>query len=290
MISKKFLFLPIFSFFLLSSCYQTSKKCCGHKSHQLKKRQSCCPKQSTSARVHVTDLSGKNIKGEVFFEQAAGKGEVEISAKFTGLTPNRKFGFHVHEFGDCSNKALMAGGHFNPFNKKHGSPEDDEKHLGDLGNLHSDEKGQVSYSAIVEGKVKKFLGRSAIVHALPDDLESQPTGNSGTRIACGLIVASMPSVVPKVSDSKKEVQKNATTSSQPPANKTDASKNIKGYQKASEKLDVKSDPKPKATEKLTAKPDPKPKATEKPAAKPPKPKATEKPDAKPDPKPKGDSS
>ena len=64
--------------------------------------------------------------------------------------------------------------------------------IGDLGNLNSDVKGNAVYSQSVEGKLKHFLGRAVIIHALPDDLKSQPTGNSGDRIACGVIVASMP--------------------------------------------------------------------------------------------------
>ena len=238
MISKKLLFLPavIFSLFVLSSCYQVSKKCCGKKQSWFKKSKSCClTKYSVAGQANVKGINNKSIQGEVFFERT-GKGEVEISANFKGLAPNKKFGFHVHEFGDCENKALRAGGHFNPWKKKHGGPEDQEKHLGDLGNIHSDDKGQASYSSIIEGKVKKFLGRSVIVHALPDDFTSQPTGKSGDRIACGVIVASMPSVPTKESssDKKEKVQKAGDASQKVPAAKTVVPKNIKGsVQKAS---------------------------------------------------------
>ena len=254
--SKKLLFLPavILSLFVMSSCHQISKKCCGKKQSWFKKSKSCCPtKHSVAGQANVKGVNNENIQGEVFFERI-NKGEVEISANFKGLTPNQKFGFHVHEFGDCENKALRAGGHFNPWDKKHGSPEDQEKHLGDLGNLHSDDKGQVFYSAVIEGKVKNFLGRSAIVHALPDDFTSQPTGNSGDRIACGIIVASMPSI-PEKKPGNDKVQKTGDFPQKAPVAKTAVPKNIKGSVQKASSVTTGPQKDVKATEETPAKPE-----------------------------------
>ena len=195
MLKKLFLLISIFGFFLLPACQQLGKKaCCAKKISWFSKSKSCCSRRAASGQANVTAVNKEKIKGEVFFEKAAGKYKVKVTANFKGLKPNQKFGFHVHEFGNCENKALMAGAHFNPRDKKHAGPTDQERHFGDLGNLSSDGKGRASYSVVVKGKVKKFLGRSVIVHALPDDLKSQPTGNSGDRIACGVIVAAMPLV------------------------------------------------------------------------------------------------
>ena len=104
------------------------------------------------------------------FSNRLARGKVRVRAEVKGLKPKQKFGFHVHEFGSCANKALMAGGHFNPYDKKHGAP-GKESHLGDLGNLISDSKGEAVYSSIIKGRVKKFLGRSVVVHAQPDDFK-----------------------------------------------------------------------------------------------------------------------
>ena len=194
--SKKSLLLLsfIFSLSFIPSCHYFSKKksCCDKKSWS-KKVKDCCGKASVAGQAVVQSVSGDKIKGEVFFV-SLGKKKIKVTAHFKGLKPNQKFGFHVHEFGICKNKALMAGAHLNPRKAKHGGPQDKEKHLGDLGNLKSDAKGHAAYSAVVKGRLKKFLGRSVIVHAKADDLKSQPTGASGGRIACGVIVASMPPV------------------------------------------------------------------------------------------------
>lgn len=234
--SKKSLFLltVIFSFFLAPACqYMGKKACCGKTQSWFKKSKSCCGnKQTVTGQANMADVNGQNIKGEVFFEQVA-RYTIKVTANFTGLKPNQKFGFHVHEFGNCENKALAAGGHFNPWNKKHGGPQNKERHLGDLGNVNSDAKGQAAYSAVVKGKVRKFLGRSAIIHALPDDLKSQPTGNSGDRIACGVIVAAMP-VTPKTppSDNKEEGKK-ASENIKAPSQTATKTENQKTEQKVS---------------------------------------------------------
>lgn len=120
----------------------------------------------------------------------------KISCEFTGL-PKGKHGFHIHEFGNLSNGCMSAGAHYNPFNKEHGGPCDSERHVGDLGNIESDENGNAKWehedSLIKLSGPFSVLGRSIMCHENEDDLgrgghkESKTTGNAGARIACGII-------------------------------------------------------------------------------------------------------
>lgn len=143
----------------------------------------------TSAIVELNPTKGNHVAGTVVFTQVAGG--VEIEANVTGLTPG-KHGFHVHEHGDCSaHDASSAGGHFNPTKKKHGGPDSPERHVGDFGNLVADKNGVAHYKRVdtvisLTGP-DSIIGKSIVVHADEDDLTTQPTGNSGARIACGVI-------------------------------------------------------------------------------------------------------
>ena len=118
---------------------------------------------------------------------------MRVVADIEGLTPG-DHGFHVHEFGDCSAPdGTSAGAHFNPTKKPHGAPDNAERHVGDLGNITADESGKAHYDRIdtvieLNGE-NTIVGRSVIVHAKADDFVSQPAGNAGSRIACGVIEA-----------------------------------------------------------------------------------------------------
>ena len=165
MIQKAILLLV--SGLLLTGCHSLShKKRCG------------CKKKDLSAYVDIQSVSDSSIQGWAQFDWA-GKKKVKVTAEVTGLKPNAKVGFHVHEFGNCGSQALNAGGHFNPRQHKHGGPAHKEHHLGDFGNLEADAEGKAVYVKVVHGKVYKFLGRSVVVHAKTDDLKTQPTGASG---------------------------------------------------------------------------------------------------------------
>lgn len=143
------------------------------------------------AVVQVKPVGENDIKGKVVFTQVPGG--IKIVADVDGLKPG-EHGFHVHEHGDCGGAgASAAGAHFNPTNKKHGGPDSAERHVGDFGNLVADDKGHAHYERVdkiisFEGE-KSIIGRSIIIHADRDDLTTQPTGNSGARIACGIIEA-----------------------------------------------------------------------------------------------------
>jgi superoxide dismutase, Cu-Zn family len=125
-------------------------------------------------------------------EKAAGK--VYVRADINGLPPGRLFGIHVHEKGDCSGNFSGAGGHFNPQGKPHGRNDSPERHAGDLPNLSSDGEGVAVYMAVTDQLTvapgpNSVVGRAVIIHEGPDDYRTQPAGNSGARIACGVIRA-----------------------------------------------------------------------------------------------------
>lgn len=143
--------------------------------------------QKAIAVLHPTE--GNNVKGIVSFTRE-GEG-VKVSVNIQGLTPG-KHGFHIHENGDCSAPdGLSAGGHFNPTNQQHGARGEGKRHVGDLGNIEADGSGNASIE-FIDSDLKFFgqtsiIGRSVIVHEKEDDLKSQPTGDAGGRVACGII-------------------------------------------------------------------------------------------------------
>lgn len=147
-----------------------------------------------SAAATLAPAQGQKAKGNLSFTQTA-EG-VKVIGTFEGLKPKGQHGIHVHESGDCSGpKFASAGGHFNPTKTPHGGPESAEKHIGDFGNLKADVKGRAKFewtipNAKLGDPALGLVGRAVIVHLNPDDLKSQPSGNSGDRIACGRIEAS----------------------------------------------------------------------------------------------------
>ncbi|RQP23669.1 superoxide dismutase family protein [Piscinibacter terrae] len=136
---------------------------------------------------------GNAVAGTVTFQQKGDK--VLVTANITGLAPNSEHGFHAHEKGDCSSgDGMSTAGHFNPSGKPHG-PQDHDHHAGDFPGLTADASGNVNTSFELSGVsigsgTSDLVGRGLIVHAGPDDYKTQPTGNSGARVACGVIKAS----------------------------------------------------------------------------------------------------
>lgn len=119
---------------------------------------------------------------------------VRIRGEVTGLQPDREHAFHVHETGDCSAPdAASAGAHFNPFEQPHGNPATEPHHAGDMLNLRANSQGvaqvDVLSTSLTLGGTERTnaLGKALIVHANPDDYRSQPAGNAGDRLACGVI-------------------------------------------------------------------------------------------------------
>lgn len=132
---------------------------------------------------------GNNVSGTVTFTRV--KEGVRVVADLQGLSLG-KHGMHIHEFGDCSaNDGTSAGGHFNPGGESHGGPMDSMRHEGDMGNIEANASGiaHLDYidKAISFDGPDSVIGRSIIVHRDADDFKTQPTGNSGPRVACGVI-------------------------------------------------------------------------------------------------------
>jgi len=140
-------------------------------------------------KATLQPTQGNNVQGEINL-MAMGSG-VHFTGTVTGLAAG-KHGFHVHENGDCSAPdGSSAGAHFNPEKKAHGAPDAAEHHAGDLGNIEADASGSAKVSIHMNGitigpGANSVMGKAIIVHANPDDF-SQPTGNAGGRLACGVI-------------------------------------------------------------------------------------------------------
>lgn len=147
-----------------------------------------------TARAEIRGTTGKTMGTAVLTEEKEG---VKIELKVSGLTPGRH-GFHLHEKGVCEPPDFKsAGGHFNPFGRQHGAMNPKGKHAGDLPNLVAREDGTAEVTAVAEGttlgkgagSLLKEGGTSIVIHAAPDDEMSDPAGNSGARIACGVVRA-----------------------------------------------------------------------------------------------------
>ena len=137
----------------------------------------------------IYPTQGNNVTGTVTFTKV--EGGVKVVADLKGLAKG-KHGIHIHECGDCSAAdGTSAGGHFNPMGESHGAPMDAMRHAGDMGNIEADATGNAHLEYIdknisFEG-MASIIGRSVIVHKDEDDLKTQPTGNAGARVACGVI-------------------------------------------------------------------------------------------------------
>lgn len=146
---------------------------------------------SAQASATLSPTAGNTAAGTVHFEQRGGR--TLVNARFTGLKPGAEHGFHVHEKGDCSSPdAASAGGHFNPGGKPHGHHAGAERHAGDMPNLRADAQGAATLSwesdqLSVAAGPGSVVERSIVVHRDADDYRSQPAGNSGPRVACGVI-------------------------------------------------------------------------------------------------------
>ena len=145
--------------------------------------------QGPGATATLTPTAGNTVGGTVTF-MPSGNG-VAVAAKVTGLPPG-SHGFHIHAKGDCSAPdASSAGDHYNPTSKPHGDPASAEHHAGDMPMLVADASGNATLNATVAGlKIgsgEDIVGKAVVVHKDPDDFKTQPSGNSGARIACGVI-------------------------------------------------------------------------------------------------------
>jgi len=137
------------------------------------------------AVIHPTRDS--KISGQVTFVEK--KDGLHISVKCQGLTPG-DHGFHIHTFGDARCEDAFCN-HFNPTNSKHGGPDSEDRHVGDLGNITANAEGTATLEVVDKqlslNGPESIVGRSVIIHENADDLVSQPSGNAGARIAYGIV-------------------------------------------------------------------------------------------------------
>lgn len=149
------------------------------------------PTPPPTAAATLESRSSSTTTGTATFTDENGK--VTLKLEVAGATPGQH-GAHIHAVGDCSAPdATSAGGHWNPATHNHGSPEGGEQHLGDLGNITvgQDGKGTLTISMagwkLGDSSTSDVVGKAVVIHANPDDFTTQPTGNSGGRVACGVI-------------------------------------------------------------------------------------------------------
>ena len=132
------------------------------------------------------------VQGTLNFSQV--RDVVSVNGTLTGLKPNARHAFHVHEKGDCSKPDFSsAGSHFNPNSQPHGAWDGAHHHAGDMPQLMSDAEGRATVSFNTESMQLRgpnsVIGKAVIVHRDPDDVNAQPVGNAGPRLACGVIKA-----------------------------------------------------------------------------------------------------
>jgi superoxide dismutase, Cu-Zn family len=149
------------------------------------------------AVAQLAPTQGNTVTGSLTLAQSP-EG-VRITGSVQGLKPDGEFGFHVHEKGDCSAPdGSSAGDHFNPARARHGNPAGGEHHAGDMLNIRSDAEGVAQVDTTAAGTSLQgnpdtdVMGKAVVVHESPDDYATQPSGNSGKRVACGVIEARSP--------------------------------------------------------------------------------------------------
>lgn len=149
-----------------------------------------------SDAIQAIAVFNDKVKGFVIFTEENNK--IRIDLNLSGLKSKSEHGFHVHEAGDLTDSCTSMCAHFNPYGKTHGCPGSKNRHVGDLGNISTDSKGQAKYTFFdnvikLRGNKCNIIGRGLVIHADPDDCgkgdnaDSLKTGNSGKRIACAVI-------------------------------------------------------------------------------------------------------
>lgn len=149
------------------------------------------PPEPPRATAQLQPTKGNKTFGEATFEQVGNK--VHVVVYVQGLKPGQEHGLHIHEVGDCSSgDGMSTKGHFNPFSHPHANHASAARHAGDLPSLKAGTDGRAKIDVeldiiTVAPGPASIVGRGLIVHADPDDYKTQPTGNAGARIACGVI-------------------------------------------------------------------------------------------------------
>src|ERR1700686_4018742 len=142
------------------------------------------------AMATMAPTANQTAKGTVHFTEL-GDGSVDVNVDLTNVPPGTH-GFHVHDKGDCGDNGNAAGGHFNPTPAQHGAPTASSHHAGDFGNVTADASGNVktkfnTRAVTVSPSSSSAVGHAVVLHGKEDDLTTQPTGNAGPPIACGVV-------------------------------------------------------------------------------------------------------
>jgi len=152
-----------------------------------------CSKNNKTIKTTISEIGESGVSGRIFFENINGDMKATISISGKANTINA---VHIHENGDCGGEeGKKAGGHWNPTGEDHGMWGSVEYHSGDLGNIKTDSTGTGQETVVdmekrwtVGGsKTTNIIGKAIIVHEKADDGISQPSGNAGKRVACGVI-------------------------------------------------------------------------------------------------------
>jgi len=155
---------------------------------------SCGSKETdtvASAKLFTT-ADNKEIGSAKFYQLADGKMKMDLEIDYPKRADST-VAVHFHEHGDCSNMGENTHGHWNPTKENHGKWGSAAYHSGDIGNIQLDGKGHGTLSVTTDrwsidtDNVKNIIGRGIIVHGGTDDYTTQPTGNSGPRVGCGVI-------------------------------------------------------------------------------------------------------
>ena len=156
--------------------------------------------EGMAALATLEGPDGANL-GEVRFTRDADG--VRVEAHLQGIEGSGPHGFHVHENGTCDAPSFeSAGGHFNPTGAPHACPPTEPRHAGDLGNVEIDGDGgghlEMTTNLLSLQGQNSVIGKAVIVHGAVDDCTSQPSGDAGPRIACGVVALSQPTAVDQV--------------------------------------------------------------------------------------------
>lgn len=182
--------MKLLKYYLLNSLLIVFAAGCAQQQSQKQQTDTMEPATNfTNAVAVMHPTEGNEVTGTVTFEKVGDS--VRVQAEIEGLAEGRH-GFHIHQYGDCTaSDGTSADGHYNPTNNQHGSPTQDNRHMGDMGNLLAVEF-QTSTINYLDPKIKlngpnSVIGRAVIIHGGEDDFESQPSGDAGPRVACGVI-------------------------------------------------------------------------------------------------------
>ena len=189
-----------FSFLLLLACNNSQQSSETTTTHEDTMAHEATPAAGTESAEHATaTLAGTKpdtaVNGTVHFDKDGDKVKMKLDIEVPKKA-NQSVAVHIHAMGDCGDMGKHAGGHWNPTNKNHGKWGSENFHSGDIGNINLDKSGKGTLELETDlwslggDSTKNILNKTIIVHSGVDDYKSQPAGNAGERIGCGVINAS----------------------------------------------------------------------------------------------------